>query len=146
MDTTQFDTLTKAWISLPRRQVLGGLVAGALSPLLGLGGREASATLLLCKRTRTCPQGKKCLHKVCVPTCSDPFTCSSGGGACAANADCLCGKKPGGGAICAQKTNQCGANLRGCTKQSDCEFLEVCVSGCCGANDPKFSCQFACDA
>jgi hypothetical protein len=144
MDTTQFDTLTKAWISLPRRQVLGGLVAGALSPLLGLGGREASATLLLCKRTRTCPQGKKCLHKVCVPTCSDPFTCSSGGGSCAADPDCLCTKKPGGGSVCVQK-GQCDATLRACTRQRDCGFLEVCVaSGCCG-DFPQFACAVACD-
>jgi hypothetical protein len=66
MDATRFDAITKAWVSVPRRRVLGGLVMGALSTLLGPGAREARATLLLCKRTRNCPKGKRCLHKVCV--------------------------------------------------------------------------------
>jgi len=144
MDTKQFDTLTKAWISLPRRQVLGGVVAGALGTLLGRGAREASATLLLCKRTRTCPQGKLCLHKVCVRKCTDPATCTTSGGTGCTDPNCFCTKKPGGGSVCVRK-GQCDATLRACTRQRDCEFLEVCVaSGCCG-DFPKFVCAGACD-
>jgi hypothetical protein len=144
MDVKRFDAMTKDWTRLPRRRVLGGLVVGALGPLLGLAGREASATLLLCKRTRNCPKGKRCLHKVCVQTCTDPLTCGSGGGTGCTDPNCFCSKKPGGGNVCARKV-QCDATLRACTSQRDCGFLEVCVaSGCCG-NFPKLACAFACD-
>jgi hypothetical protein len=144
MDDSRFDLMTKAWTSVPRRRVLGGVVVGALSTLLGRGAREASATLLLCKRTRTCPQGKRCLHKVCVRKCTDPFTCSSGGGSGCTDPDCFCSKKPGGGSVCARR-GQCDATLQSCTRQRDCGFLEVCVaSGCCG-DFPKFACARACD-
>jgi hypothetical protein len=145
MDAPRFDAMARAWVSVPRRRVLGGLVVGALSTLLGHGARDASATLLLCKRTRNCPKGKVCANKVCATKCSDPFTCSGGGGTGCTNPNCFCGKKPGGGGICADRA-ACGATLRGCTKQSDCGFLEVCVSGCCGADASKFVCLFACDA
>ena len=146
MDAPRFDAITKAWVSVPRRRVLTALAAGALGPLLGLGGREAGATLLLCKRTRTCPKGKRCLHKVCVQKCADPFTCGSASGTGCTDAACFCSKKPGGGSFCAEKA-QCDATLRACTSQRDCRFLEVCVrSGCCGADDPKFTCQAPCDA
>jgi hypothetical protein len=144
MDATQFDAMTKAWTRLPRRRVLGGLAAGALSTLLGHGGQEARATLLLCKRTRTCPKGKRCIHKVCVKKCSDPFTCSGGGGTGCTDPDCFCSKKRGGGSVCVRK-RQCDTILRACTSHRDCGFLEVCVrSGCCG-DFPKFTCQTACD-
>jgi hypothetical protein len=145
MDAPRFDALTKDWTRLPRRRVLGGLVAGALSPLLGYRVQEASATLLLCKRTRNCPTGKLCLHKVCVRKCTDPFTCSSGGGTGCTDPNCFCSKKPGGGSVCVRKSGQCDATLRACTSQRNCEFLEVCVaSGCCG-DFPKFACAVACD-
>jgi hypothetical protein len=144
MDDSRFDAVTKAWVRAPRRRVLGGLVAGALSTLLGQGAQKASATLLTCKRSRTCPQGKRCLHKVCVRKCTDPSSCSSGGGTGCTDPNCFCSKKPGGGSVCVQK-GQCDATLRACTRQSDCRFLEVCVaSGCCG-DFPKFACAFACD-
>ena len=144
MDARCFDAITKAWVSVPRRRVLTGLATGALGILLGHGAREASATLLLCKRTRNCPQGKKCLHKVCVSTCSDPATCTTSGGTGCTDPNCFCTKKPGGGSVCVRK-GQCDATLRACTRQRDCEFLEVCVaSGCCG-DFPKFVCAGACD-
>jgi len=145
MDGPRFDAMTKSWVSVPRRRVLTGLAIGGLGTLLGLGGREARATLLLCKRTSTCPKGKRCLHKVCVKKCTDPFTCRSGGGTGCTDPACFCTKQPGRGSVCVQKTNQCDATLRACTSQRDCGFLEVCVrSGCCGAF-PKFACAVACD-
>jgi hypothetical protein len=144
MDAKRFDAIAKTWVSVPRRRVLGGLVAGALGTLLGDGAREARATLLLCKKTRTCPNGKRCLHKVCVKKCTDPFTCGSASGTGCTDPGCLCSKQPGGGSVCVNK-RQCDANLRACTSQRDCGFLEVCVrSGCCG-DFPKFACAQACD-
>ena len=144
MQATRFDAITKAWVSVPRRQVLTGLATGALGTLLGYEGRDASAIVIVCERTRDCPAGKKCVHKVCVSKCSDPFTCRNPTQAGCMNPACFCGKKPGGGGICAESA-PCGATLPSCTKQSDCGFLQVCVSGCCGANDPKFVCLFVCD-
>ena len=144
MDAARFDAITKTWVRVPRRRVLGGLATGVLGALVGLGGREAGATLLLCKQTRDCPTGKLCLHKVCVKTCGDPFTCSSGEGTGCTNPDCFCTKKPGGGSVCVRK-GQCDATLRACTSQRDCGFLEVGVrSGCCG-DFPTFACAPACD-
>ena len=146
MDTKQFDTLTKAWISLPRRQVLGGVVAGALSSLLGHGVREASAQLLICKRSRQCPAGQQCVHNFCAPKCvnGDPFDCKPGGGSgggCA-GAQCFCGKKPGGGSVCVLNVSCVG--LQACSKQRDCGRGQIWPTGCCGAGDPKFTCRSAC--
>jgi hypothetical protein len=105
MDETQFDALTKDWTRLPRRRVLGGLVAGALGSLLGMGEREARAISTTCQRSSECGAGQACVHHTCVLTCTDPFFClkggtSDGGTGCPSGA--FCAKKPGGGGICVQ--------------------------------------------
>ena len=150
MDAKRFDTLTKAWISLPRRRLLGGLVAGTLAPLLGLGGREVSAVIQFCGEpgSPACPTGQVCKNGLCATTCQDPVTCrTAGGDECGTG--CACGKgrrkSPslcvafGGGASC--------ATAQGCRKHSQCERGHLCIQGCCGANDPhKYVCVPACDA
>jgi hypothetical protein len=148
MDAKRFDAITKASSSLPRRQLLGGLVAGTFAPLLGMGGREVRAQLLLCKKSRQCPAGQQCVHNFCAAKCvnGDPFDCKPGGGSgggCA-GAQCFCAKKPGGGSVCVL-AESC-ATLQGCSKQGDCERGQICATGCCGAGDPKFTCRSACFA
>jgi hypothetical protein len=141
MDATRFDAITKAWVSIPRRRLLGGLAAGAVAPLLGLGGREASAQT--CQRGSDCPTGQACVHKTCVPKCGDPFTCRSTS-ATGCGKDCLCTKKPGGGGVCGPATGVDCATVQGCKKQRDCPVGQICASGCCGEGEPRFFCAQPC--
>src|SRR4051794_32646764 len=99
MDAKHFDAMTKAWIRLPRRQMLGGLATGVLTPLLGLRAREVAAAVQSCGTPGdpACPPGQICRHGVCAPTCTDPFRChngSGGGGGTCANGLCYCAKEP----------------------------------------------------
>jgi len=139
MDAQQFDAITRAWTRLPRRRVLGGLVAGALGPLLGWGGQEASAISTTCRRSRNCPTGQVCVHRTCTLTCTDPLICLNGqvfgGTGCPLGS--FCAQKPGGGGICLRGGAGCVADLR-CKKQRDCPVGTICGSGCC---DPKFTCS-----
>ena len=140
MDAHRFDAITKVWISLPRRRLLGGLATGALAPMLGLGGQEASAQS--CRRSRQCGKGEACVHRLCVPKCGDPFTCSSGEGR-GCPGTCLCTNKPGGGGVCVTGGNICDG-LQVCTRQRQCPPGQICTTGCCGPDDPKFVCLPAC--
>jgi len=79
MDAPRFDAMTKAWTRLPRRRVLGGLVAGTLAPLLGLGGKDVNAISGACQRSSDCDPGQACVHHTCVLTCTDPLICLKGG-------------------------------------------------------------------
>jgi len=140
MEAQQFDAITKAWTRLPRRRVLGGLIAGTLGTLLGLGGREASA--VACQRSSDCLSGQVCVHNVCTKKCDDRFVCNgSPGSVCDAAATCFCGKKPGGGTVCL--TGTCtGATT--CRKQRHCPAGQICAQGCCGAGQFKFVCRLPC--
>src|SRR3954452_11133033 len=93
MEATRFDAITKVLSRMPRRQVLGGLATGALSPLLGLGEREVSAIVQLCGEpgSPACPAGHVCRNGLCVAKCGDPFSCKGGGGGGCPGA-CFCGK------------------------------------------------------
>jgi hypothetical protein len=134
MDVKRFDALTKDWGSVPRRRVLGALATGMLAPLLGLGGREASAQT--CKRSSDCPDGHGCFNHTCAPKCGDPLSCGSGTGTgCGTNS--FCAKKPGGGGICVKPAS---CYTTACGKQSDCPTGYVCTAGCCGSNDAKYIC------
>jgi hypothetical protein len=143
MDAPRFDAMTKDWTRLPRRRVLGGLVAGALGPLLGVRGREARAISTTCQRSSECGAGQACVHHTCTLTCTDPFFClkggtSDGGTGCPSGA--FCAKKPGGGGVCVQGGGPCVADVR-CRKQRNCRPGSICGSGCCGGDLPKFTCQ-----
>ena len=145
MDETRFDALTKDWTRLPRRRVLGGLVAGTLAPLLGLAGRVASAQT--CRRSRQCGRGQTCVHHTCTAKCGDPLTCDSDGsnqtgGTGCPSTSCFCGKKPGGGSACLGSGIRCGT-AQSCTSQRDCPQGQICATGCC---DPEFVCQPPCVA
>src|SRR5215213_3922504 len=78
MDAPRFDAMTKAWTRLPRRRVLGGLVAGTLAPLLGLGGKDVNAISGACQRSSDCDPGQACVHHTCTLTCTDPVICVDG--------------------------------------------------------------------
>ena len=142
MDASHFDTLTKAWSSLPRRRLLGGLTTGMLSALLGLGSREASAES--CRRSRNCPSGQICVHRTCSAKCvdGDPFTCDSSHTGEGCQSGCFCAKKPGGGGVCIQ-TGIC-SGVDECKKQGDCPPGQICSTGCCGAGVPRFMCSSPC--
>ena len=146
MDAPRFDAITKAWTRTPRRRVLGGLVAGALAPLLGLSRQEASAQT--CQRSGDCPGDQICKNNTCVSKCGNPgkgcdsffpFGCDNDG-------SCFCGKKPGGGGLCLQGGAICPA--AGCRRQSDCPEGTVCGAGCgddsSGECTPKFACLRPC--
>ena len=111
MDARWFDVLTKAWTRLPRRQMLGGLAAGVLGPLVGLGGRDVSAQFQfpVCQRSSECFDTETCVHKTCTRTCEDPFRCSDSGSGTGCPTSCFCAKKPGGGGVCMQQTACVGA-------------------------------------
>lgn len=144
MNSTRFDAITKAWTRFPRRRVLGGLGAGAVSPLLGLGGREASA-VVACQRSRNCPGEQVCIHKVCVSRCGDPGTCNQGFTlGCQNDPNCFCAKKPGGGGLCMDSEFSC-TGVSGCTKQKQCPKGLICAAGCC-TGQKKFTCQPPCAA
>jgi hypothetical protein len=147
METTRFDTLTKAWTRTPRRRVLSGLVAGALGSLLRYGTRAVSARVLGCQKRSDCLTGEACVHHVCVAKCGDPFTCVNevpDGGTGCAGANCFCAKTPAGRGVCLQTDGTCAFNADGCTKQRQCQDGEICASGCCGAGFPTFHCQVPC--
>jgi len=56
LDAQRFETITKDWISLPRRRLLTGVAVSALSALaVTLGLAEAEATHFTCRRV-----GKRC--------------------------------------------------------------------------------------
>jgi hypothetical protein len=125
---------------VPRRRLLGGLLGGTLSPVLGLGAQQAAAQS--CTRSRDCPKGGVCARNLCVDKCRDPFTCKRerGGGGC--QGTCFCSKKIGGGGVCVQSDGPDCATAAGCRSQDDCPAGEVCAIGCC---DPtKFLCLSAC--
>jgi len=139
MNSKHFDTLAKAWISVARRRLLGGLVMGALSPVLGLGARAAAAKT--CTRSRDCSKRETCVHDICVDKCSDPFSCKhqKRGGGCAGV--CFCSKRPEGGGTCVESASEC-ATAPTCSQQGDCAAGQVCAIGCC---DPqKFVCMTPC--
>ena len=139
MDARRFDTIAKAWISIPRRRVLSGLALGALGPLLGLNMQEASAKS--CKRSSQCPGKKICVNHTCVSKCGSPGTCSTDFiHGCQKNAGCFCGLKPGGGGVCIRGDVLCPTE--GCTSQSDCDPGLVCVTGCC--EPARFTCTLPC--
>ena len=148
MDAKRFDAMTKALMSVPRRRLLGGVAAGTLASLLGLGGRDASAQT--CRRSRHCAEGQKCVHRTCTAKCvnGDPFTCGdsgSGTGCAAVSPGCFCAKKPGGGGVCVTAVAICEVGgVEGCSKQGDCPEGEICATGCCGPEAPKFVCWPAC--
>jgi len=146
MDAQRFDTITKVWGGLPRRRVVGGLAAGTLSTLFGLGRREASAQS--CRRGKSCPAEERCVHRICLEACDDPFFCvgenGSGGSGCTSDT-CFCAKKPRGGGVCLQQGTLCGGKPKGCRKQSDCPTGKICATGCCSPK-PKFICQLPCTA
>jgi hypothetical protein len=147
MDVERFDAITKALIRLPRRRLLGGLAAGTLGSLVGLGGRDASAQT--CRRSRHCAEGEKCVHRTCTARCvdGDPFTCgdsSSGAGCDEASPNCFCAKKPDGAGVCVTSAAVCVGSTFRCTRQRDCAEGEVCATGCCNEGNPKFVCQPAC--
>src|SRR5215212_1037128 len=98
MEAKRFDALAKAWITMPRRRLLGGFAAGTLGPLLGHGGGAVSAQVLGCRRSSDCPTGQVCVHKTCAPTCDDPFICVNGSpeGDTGCPTGCFCAKNPGG--------------------------------------------------
>jgi hypothetical protein len=144
MDAKRFDAVTKAWVSVPRRRVLTGLATGALGTLLGHGGREASAQALSCRRGSDCPTGQACAHKVCVPTCTDPFRVNNSGfcvGGTGCPSGCFCAKTPGGGSVCLQTGARCDTANK-CKKQRHCLTGNICGSGCCPS--PKFVCNLPC--
>ena len=145
MHPTQFDAITKAWARFPRRRVLGGIGAGALGPLLGLGRREASA-VVACQRSRDCPGGQVCINKSCVSKCEDPGTCKRGFTlfGCQNDPNCFCGKKPDGGGLCMDSEFSCD-NVIVCTKQRHCPTGLICAAGCC-SEQTKFTCQPPCAA
>jgi hypothetical protein len=140
MDAKRFDAITRAWVSLPRRRLLGWLAAGTLGPLLGLGGREASA--ITCQDKDDCPDGQVCKNKTCVARCGTPGTCESGFTfGCQGDGSCLCAKKPGGGGLCVETVGLNCTNLQGCRRQSDCPQGTLCSASCC---ETKFVCRPPC--
>jgi hypothetical protein len=148
MDAKHFDAITKAWISLPRRRLLGGLVAGTVAPLLGLGTREVRAVVQTCgPNDPACPAGQVCRRNVCVTKCNDPFRCGGGGGGC--DGACFCGKlAQEKGNVCVQPIGACtpgSGQAPACRRHSDCE-RGLCAKSCCGEDEPRYACVLPCDA
>lgn len=138
MEVTRFDALLKAWGSLPRRLLLGGLATGTLGTLLGVAARDAAATS--CHKSHDCSGKKICKNHVCIAKCGDPGVC--GTFSSCGSGDCFCTTTHEGRGLCVQNDLVC-TDVQECTSHSNCPEGLVCGTGCC-TGGPEFTCLPPC--
>ena len=130
MHANRFDTITKDWISLPRRRLLTGVAGsalGALAVTLGLG--EAEATHFTCRHVgKRCKRASQCCSGICKRhTCRahDKGICKASQDACVTS-PVGCGGDSAGNCTCVVTTGKAsfcgldGGTLSGCTRDEEC--------------------------
>jgi hypothetical protein len=148
MDSTRFDELTKALVTLTsRRQALKALAATAVGGFLSISGiGTVFAKKKTCQSpTESCHNDKQCCSGTCCEgiCCGQGQVCSRGICVCApgthpgcgnfdfgcnGNPECFCGETTEGTVVCVKEFSETSV----CTQTSDCPAGYFCVIGCVG--------------